>query len=56
MLPVGVCDGWVEVVAQKHAVYREIYNGMGGVWQEVRMEMNRNMAKVLAYLLMQQLT
>jgi hypothetical protein len=56
MLLVVVCNGWVEVVAQKHAVYREICAGMEGLQQELSMEMNRNMARKLAFLSTQQLT
>ena len=40
-----LCLQWMGFVAQKHAVYREIHDGVGQVWQELSMELNLNMAK-----------
>ena len=48
--------GGLRLWLKKHAVFREIHDGVGGVQQELSMEMNRNITKKLAHLLTQQLT
>ncbi len=48
--------GGLRLWLKKHAVFREIHDGMGEVQQELSMKMNRKMTKKLAHLSTQQLT
>ena len=49
-------SGGLRFLLKKHAVFREIHDGLGGLQQALSMEMNRKWHIKLAHLSTQQLT